>query len=115
MTITNKRTPAQRGNAGGDNENHVGAGLSDRIPLPVDRYLAALDAESAFIGALMHQTARVALDALTLVRSEDFADLRLSVVADVCRELADRSIAPDRPPSSPTSGARPSSPGPTRC
>jgi replicative DNA helicase len=95
MTLTDAKAPAQRGNAGGGTENHVGAGLAGRIPLPTDRYLAALDAEAAFVGAVMHQPAPAALDALSLVKSEDFADLWLSVVADACRELAGRGIAPD--------------------
>ncbi len=95
MTLTNENAPAQRGNAGGGNENHVGAGLPDRLPLPPDRYLAALDAEAAFIGALLHQPAPAALDALSLVQAADFADLRLSVVADACRELAACGITPD--------------------
>jgi hypothetical protein len=55
----------------------------------------ALEADGAFVGALLHLSASAARDALALVEAEDFVDPRLAVVADVCRELADRGIAPD--------------------
>ncbi|MGY1818048.1 hypothetical protein ACI79Z_11235 [Geodermatophilus sp. SYSU D00663] len=54
-----------------------------------------LDPEAAFVGAVLHLSAVAALDALHLVNGEDFADPRLALVADVCRELAARGLAPD--------------------
>jgi replicative DNA helicase len=54
-----------------------------------------LDAEAAFIGAVMHLPAPAATTALGLVPGEDFADPRLAIVADVCRDLAARGTAPD--------------------
>jgi replicative DNA helicase len=54
-----------------------------------------LDPEASFVGALLHLPAPVAVDALSLVQTEDFADLKLSAIADACRALAVRDVAPD--------------------
>ncbi len=55
---------------------------------------APFEAEDALAGVLLHLPASVVCEALDLVTAEDFADLRLAVVADVCRELAGRGVDP---------------------
>lgn len=55
---------------------------------------AAFEVEDAFVGAVMSLPAPIALEALSFVRAEDFADLRLGLVADVSRELAGRGVDP---------------------
>jgi replicative DNA helicase len=54
-----------------------------------------LDAEASFVGALMFLPAPTALDALSLVQAEDFADPRLATIAEACRALAEQGVAPD--------------------
>jgi replicative DNA helicase len=57
--------------------------------------MSVLDAEAAYVGALLHLPAEAALDALGFTAAEDFADRRLSIVAAVCRDLAARGVPPD--------------------
>ncbi|MDP9459168.1 MAG: hypothetical protein M3Q22_02580 [Actinomycetota bacterium] len=52
------------------------------------------EVEDALAGVLLHLPAPVVCEAASLVHAEDFADLRLAVVADVCRELAGRGVDP---------------------
>lgn len=49
----------------------------------------------AFLGTVLQLPAAVACEALNLVRSVDFTDPRLALIADVCRELATRGVAPE--------------------
>jgi replicative DNA helicase len=54
-----------------------------------------LDPEAAFVGSLLHLPPATACEALRLVVSDDFTDAGMALIADVCRELAGRGIAPD--------------------
>jgi hypothetical protein len=57
--------------------------------------VSVLDAEAAYVGALLHLPAEAALDALGFTAAEDFVDRRLSIVAAVCRDLAARGVPPN--------------------
>ena len=53
------------------------------------------DPEAAFVGALLHLSAADALTVLHLLRADDIANPRLSVIAEAARRLADDGVAPD--------------------
>jgi replicative DNA helicase len=94
--IAERTTPAAWARNGSQKiSNRVGADPGTMTSDDTDTYLSVLDAEAAFVGALLHQSAAIASEALRLVVVEDFADLRLSVLADVCRRLAEAGVAPD--------------------
>lgn len=93
---TNETTPAEWARDGGQQiSNLVDSDLGPSIVPAAGRDLAALDAEAALVGSLLHLPAPAALDALDLVTTEDFADLRLSVLAGVCQQLVAAGADPD--------------------
>jgi replicative DNA helicase len=92
--MTTRTAPAAWTRSGGQKiSNRAG---SDPAPSVSQRGASpTLDAEAAFLGAVLHLPAPVALEALEPITAEDFADPRLSILADVCRQLAVDGVAPD--------------------
>lgn len=55
------------------------------------------EAESAFIGALLHLDAVAVIEASALVRADDLEDPRLAVIYSIAIELAANGVRPDPP------------------
>jgi replicative DNA helicase len=82
-----KRTPAERELDGGQINGRAGSDPPSSVTPP--------DPATPFIGSLMHLPAPAVVDALSLMRAEDFADQRLALLADVCGTLAGSGRRPD--------------------